>query len=120
MARWSKITFPVTKLHKDALTLRPESCMNFFNYLAIFFIVIACTAIGYKMRYHWNRKNNKNHHPLLFFLNKYFTINFLLPVAFRRTSTDVLEKRRQKRANLALLIFYLAFAFTLLASVFAK
>jgi hypothetical protein len=53
-------------------------------------------------------------------LNKYFTINYLLPVSIRRTSTDVPDKRRQKRANLALLIFYLAVIAALLASVFAK
>ncbi len=94
--------------------------MNFFNYLGFIFLIIALISFSYKMRYHLNRKNEQNQHPPIFFLNKYFTLNYFFPVAVRRTSADDLEKRRQKRANLALLIFYLAVALGLLASLFAK
>ncbi len=84
------------------------------------FIIIAGISLWYKIQYHLNKKNMNPKHKVLFFLNKYFSLAFLLPVIQRQTSNDIVEKRRQKRANLALLIFYIDIITGLVVSTFTK
>ena len=73
----------------------------------------------YKMRYHLKKKNGESKHPILFDLTKYLVIVYFLPVS-KIYSSNTLEQKNRKRANLALLIFYLSIIIGLMFSFFAK
>lgn len=94
--------------------------MIFFNYLMFAFIIIAGISLWYKIQYHLNQKNMESQHRALFFFNKYFSIAFLLPVIQRQSSNGIAEKRSQKRANVALIIFYIDIIIGLIVSTFTK
>ncbi len=92
--------------------------MNFFNYLMFVFLIMAGISLWYKVRYHLNTNNIKKQYRVLSFFNRYFTLTYLLPLTIKQN--DTLENNLRKRANLALLIFYLDIIFGLLVSLFTK
>jgi tellurite resistance protein TehA-like permease len=93
--------------------------MKFFNYLIFFFIIVAGISFWYKVQYHLSQKSRENKHPNLFSFTKYLTIIYLLPVA-KKYNSNILEQQSQKRANIALVIFYLSIIIGLFFSLFAK
>lgn len=92
--------------------------MNFFNYLMFVFLIMAGISLWYKVRYHLNTNNIKKQSRVLSFFNRYFTLTYLLPLTIKQN--DTFENNLRKRANLALLIFYLDIIFGLLVSLFTK
>jgi hypothetical protein len=92
--------------------------MNFFNYFAFFCVIIAGISMYYKRRYHKNVKNIDNLPKAVFYMNKFLMPNLFWPLRQRPHNDE--DNKLRKKANVALLIFYVSFGLALLASIFAK
>ena len=82
--------------------------MILLNFLMRFFLIVALISFFYKMRYHLNEKNKKGSNFLQFFFSKYLLIgiNTFLPLRSRPNTSQGNQNR--KKANIALLVFYLS------------
>jgi hypothetical protein len=88
--------------------------MHFWDYLLFGVLIL---ALGYKALYHYRLGNTRNLPFAVYLINKYSLFAFSLLIPLKQNKIDVADALKRKKANEALLIFYICFALLMLSSV---
>lgn len=92
--------------------------MIFLYILRYIFVITAFMGIIYKSQYHRKALNIDKLPKAVFWMNKFFMLNLMLPL--RKRPHNDLDNIERKKANTALLTFYVSFILVLLLSKLIK